>query len=254
MPGTIAELRAVQAAGAEALRARRPRALLVDLTDHALVALARKNDDLAFETLMRRYNRRLFRVARSVLRDESAAEDAVQEAYMRAFTNLERYRPTGKFGAWLTRIALNEALMLRRRTRTDTVSLDQMDEATLFGACASTAAADSSSDGVEAMNARQMLEQAIDALPAAFRTVFMLRMVEELSINETAACLSINSATVKTRLHRAQRRLRAELTRRFKHERLNVFEFDGQRCDRIVAVVFARLRGITPGAPGTHRA
>ena len=221
-----------------------------DLTDHALVELAQRHEERAFEALMRRYNRRLFRVARSVLRDESAAEDAVQEAYISAFTHLDRYQPTGKFGAWLTRIALNEALMLRRRIRTDTVSLDAMDEATLCGARSSATDPTSSTDGADALNARQLLEQAIDALPAAFRTVFVLRMVEQLSISETAACLSLNTSTVKTRLFRAQRRLRAELSRRLKREQLSVFEFDGQRCDRIVAVVFARLRnGAAPARP-----
>jgi len=226
------------------------RAPFADLTDHALVELAQRNDERAFEALMRRYNRRLFRVARSVLRDESAAEDAVQEAYIRAFTHLDRYQPTGRFGAWLTRIALNEALMLRRRMRTDTVSLDSMDEATLSNARISVTEQESATDGVDALNARQLLEQAIDALPAAFRIVFVLRMVEQLSISETAACLSLNSATVKTRLFRAQRRLRAELSRRLKREQLNVFEFDGQRCDRIVAVVFARMRNVAvPARP-----
>lgn len=244
MSEPTAELRADPADGLTSSRAPVLRLALADLSDHALVELARRNEGRAFEALMRRYNRRLFRVARSVLRDESAAEDAVQEAYIRAFTHLDRYRPTGKFGAWLTRIALNEALMLRRRMRTDTVSLDAMDEATLTGARASVADADSSSDGVDALIARQLLEQAIDALPAAFRTVFVLRMVEQLSISETAACLSLNSATVKTRLYRAQRRLRAELSRRLTREQLNVFEFDGPRCDRIVTAVFARLRSV----------
>lgn len=219
-----------------------------DLTDHALVELAQRHEERAFEALMRRYNRRLFRVARSVLRDDSAAEDAVQEAYISAFTHLDRYQPTGRFGAWLTRIALNEALMLRRRLRTDTVSLDSMDEAALSSARISIET-ESTTDVADALNARQLLEQAIDALPVTFRTVFMLRMVEQLSISETAACLSLNSATVKTRLFRAQRRLRVELSRRLTREQLNVFEFDGERCDRIVAVVFARLRNVIAARP-----
>src|SRR5689334_14367277 len=108
--------------------ARRPGAWrsLGDLTDDRLVELAREHDLNAFEALMRRHNRRLFRVARSVLRDESAAEDAVQEAYLRAFTKLASYKPTGRFSSWLTRVALNEALMMRRRERSDTVSLDDI--------------------------------------------------------------------------------------------------------------------------------
>jgi RNA polymerase sigma-70 factor, ECF subfamily len=236
-------------AGDPALRATRlsPTAL-AELPDHALIEHIRRQDERAFEALMRRYNRRLFRVARSVLRDESAAEDAVQEAYIRAFTHLDRYQPTGSFGAWLTRIALNEALMLRRRTRTDTVSLEDVDEAVLAGARGVAVEVTISSDGLEAAHARQLLEQAIDALPETFRTVFVLRVVEQLSINETAACLDLNSATVKTRLHRAQQRLRTDLSRRLHREQLSVFEFDGARCDRIVAAVFARLHGASPAA------
>jgi RNA polymerase sigma-70 factor (ECF subfamily) len=236
-------------AGDSALRLTRPsHEALAELPDHALVELVRNSEERAFEALMRRYNRRLFRVARSVLRDESAAEDAVQEAYIRAFTHLDRYQPTGSFGAWLTRIALNEALMLRRRTRNDTVSLDDVDEATLVVARGAMADTTTSSDGLEAAHARQLLEQAIDALPETFRTVFVLRVVEQLSINETAACLDLNSATVKTRLHRAHRRLRTDLSRRLNRERLSVFEFDGARCDRIVAAVIARRHGAFPAA------
>ena len=230
------------------LSARLSRSQLAQHPDHALVELVLQNEERAFETLMRRYNRRLFRVARSVLRDDSAAEDAVQEAYIRAFTHLDRYQPTGSFGAWLTRIALNEALMLRRRVRNDTVSLEDVDEATLIGARGVSLEVSVSPDGLEAAHARQLLEQAIDALPETFRTVFVLRVVEQLSISETAACLDLNSATVKTRLHRAQRRLRTDLSRRLHRERLSVFEFDGARCDRIVAEVRTRLHGSAPTA------
>ncbi|MCI0437218.1 MAG: RNA polymerase subunit sigma, partial [Gemmatimonadetes bacterium] len=135
-----------------------------------------------------------------------------------------------------------------RRKRADTISVEDVDEATLAGARADAAESPVSSDGLEAALARRLLEQAIDTLPDAFRTVFVLRVVEQLSINETAACLALNAATVKTRLHRAQRRLRADLSRRLHRERLSVFEFDGARCDRIVAAVFARLHGVAPPA------
>src|SRR5436190_8017082 len=101
---------------------------LSDVPDDRLVELARQNDKAAFEALMRRHNRRLFRVTRSVLRDSDAAEDAVQEAYLRAFMHLDSYKPTGRFSAWLTRVALNEALMMRRRDRGDTVSIDDVRE------------------------------------------------------------------------------------------------------------------------------
>ena len=223
-------------------RAYRPTATsLADVPDHRLVELARERNDGAFEALMRRYNRRLYRVARSVLRDDSAAQDAVQEAYLRAFTNLHRWQPTGSFGAWLTRIALNEALMYRRRARNE-VSLHDIAETRLQDERIDGFDAVVELDGVAARDVRRLLEHAVDGLPERFRTVFVLREVEELSIADTAACLGLNAATVKTRLHRAQLRLRADITRRLARERINLFDFDGARCDRIVSGVLARLR------------
>jgi RNA polymerase sigma-70 factor, ECF subfamily len=215
-------------------RGTEPAPALGDLPDLLLVERARGKDTRAFEALMRRYNRRLFRIARSILRDNDAADDAVQEAHIRAFTNLDRYEPTGKFGAWLARLAFNEALMIRRRSRPDTVPLDQIDASTLT----STA---SDADQLDAVQTRQLLEQAVDSLPEVFRTVFVLRVVEQLSGVETAACLGINETTVRTRLFRAQQRLRTDLARRLRAERANVFEFDNERCDRIVARVLERM-------------
>jgi RNA polymerase sigma-70 factor, ECF subfamily len=215
-------------------RGTEPAPALGDLPDLLLVERARGKDTRAFEALMRRYNRRLFRIARSILRDNDAADDAVQEAHIRAFTNLDRYEPTGKFGAWLARLAFNEALMIRRRSRPDTVPLDQIDASSLT----STA---SDADQLDAVQTRQLLEQAVDSLPEVFRTVFVLRVVEQLSGVETAACLGINETTVRTRLFRAQQRLRTDLARRLCAERANVFEFDNERCDRIVARVLERM-------------
>lgn len=221
------------------IRAATHVANLSRLDDDALVTAARRHDDGAFAVLMRRYNRRLFRVARSILRDESLAEDAVQECYVRAFTHLHQYQP-GVFGAWLTRLAINEALMLKRRAHRATVSLDDMPE--LEAGQLSSSDLLSIPDTSNATSARQLLEQAMDCLPQALRVVFMLRVVEQLSTAETAACLDIAQATVKTRLHRAQLRLRADITRRLRREHLTLFEFAGTSCDRIVAAVLARLR------------
>lgn len=211
---------------------------LAELPDDRLLELVRSNQRGAFEAIMRRYNRRLFRVARSVLRNDAAAEDAVQEAYIRAFTNIDRYKPTGNFDAWLTRIALNEALMNRRKARAE-VSLDDVDEHALIDHRAPDP--ETATDDVDAAYARRMLEHAVDTLPEHYRTVFVLRAVEQLSISDTAACLGLGAATVKTRLHRAQRRLRTELARRLNRERISIFDFDGVRCDRIVAAVLTRL-------------
>jgi RNA polymerase sigma-70 factor, ECF subfamily len=210
--------------------------------DEQLVVAAKHHDAFAFETLMRRYNRRLFRIARSVLLDDAAAEDAVQECYVRAFTNLHQYQPTGSFGAWLTRLALNEALMMKRRTKRAMLSIDDVEDR-LGDDAGEDLLALSTPDSTNAASARQLLEQAIDALPQVFRTVFILRVVEQLSTAETAASLDINEATVKSRLHRAHARLRTDISRRLRREHLTLFEFGGERCDRIVFHVLARLAG-----------
>jgi len=179
---------------------------LSDLPDDRLVELVRQKDLAAFEALMRRHNRRLFRVTRTILRDVDAAEDAVQETYLRAFTRLDSYRPEGKFGAWLTRVALNEALMMRRRNRNDTVSLDApgVDAISDEDHGPETRTAE---QYVEAAHAHALLEHAIDGLPENFRMVFVLRVVEGLDVRETAESLEINPTTVRTRLFRAQRQL-----------------------------------------------
>jgi RNA polymerase sigma-70 factor, ECF subfamily len=212
---------------------------LHDLPDDRLVERVRQRDYVAFEALMRRHNRRLFRVTRSVLRDSDAAQDAVQETYLRAFTRLDTYQPCGKFGAWITRVALNEALMIRRRTQAD-VSIDDVGEEALADDKLSSDAP-SADQFVEAAHARALLEHAIDGLPEHFRTVFMMRAVEGLDVRETAESLGINAATVRTRLFRAQRLLRGELSRRLQTESSSVFDFGAERCDLVVAVVFERL-------------
>ena len=214
---------------------------LNDLPDDRLVELARERDLNAFEALMRRHNRRLFRVTRGVLRDNAAAEDAVQETYLRAFTRLDSYRPTGKFGAWLMRVALNEALMMRRRVRGDTVSLEEIGGDGALPAESARAETPSADQYLEAAYARTLLEHAIDALPENFRMVFVLRVVEGLDVRETAECLELNPTTVRTRLFRAQRLLRGELVKRLRGESTEIFDFGADRCDRVVERVFENL-------------
>ena len=214
---------------------------LNDLPDDSLVERAREHDLAAFEALMRRHNRRLFRVARGVLRDSDDAQDAVQEAYLRAFTRLDTYEPSGKFGAWLTRVALNEALMMRRRSPADTVSLDQAGEAAVEIEEAVASEAPSADQFVEAAHARALLEHAIDALPENFRMVYLLRAVEGLDVRETSESLGINPNTVRTRLFRAQRILRGDLSRRLHTESSEVVDFGTERCDAVVAAVFEKL-------------
>jgi len=214
-----------------------------DLSDDGLVALARENNRVAFEALMRRHNRRLFRVTRSVLRDGDGAQDAVQETYLRVFTKLDTYQPSGKFGAWVTKVAFNEALMMRRRIHDDTVSFDEAGDDAVVAEEAAANDAPSADQFLEAAHARALLEHAIDTLPENFRTVFMMRAVEGMDVRETAECLGVNSTTVRTRLFRAQRLLRVELSRRLQGESSEIFDFGAERCDRVVAYVLARLPG-----------
>ncbi len=210
-------------------------------SDRELVGRARARDPLAFELIMRRHNQRLYRLARALLRDPAEAEDVVQETYLRAFARLGDFVGPDGFGAWLGRIAVNEALgRLRRRARV--VPFERPGAPVDQDALAALA---SDRPGPERLAAnaelRRLLEQAIDGLPDDFRTVFMLRAVEGLGVAETAEVLSIPPATVKTRFHRARRLLQESLGSRLDALLPSTFEFAGRRCDRIVAGVLARL-------------
>jgi RNA polymerase sigma-70 factor (ECF subfamily) len=200
-----------------------------ELPDLLLVERTRNRDNRAFETLMRRYNRRLYRIARSILNHDDVAEEAVRAAYLRAVTNLDRYEPAGKFGAWLARLAFNEALGLRRHPP-------------VTGSSSTAQAAPvAAAEGVDVTYTRQQLEDAVDALPEVFRTVLVLRVIEDLSGVEVAVCLGLNETTVRTRLYRAQQRLKADVARRLRAEAFNIFELTSERADRIVTQVFAKL-------------
>jgi RNA polymerase sigma-70 factor, ECF subfamily len=210
------------------------------LPDLLLVERARGKEIRAFETLMRRYNQRLYRISRSIVSDPETAETVVQDAYLLAFSDIERYEPTGKFGAWLARLAFNQALALRRTVRPGAIAA-----AAAAAAEASSAEGDTSGSGADghgdAPPSRQVLEQAIDSLPEVFRTVFVLRAIEGISGIETAACLGINETTVRTRLYRAQRRLRIDWTQHAPAERSELFELTSTRGDHIVSRVLGRL-------------
>src|SRR5918994_5320810 len=179
-----------------------------------LVDRARQGDALAFRAIMERHNQRLYRVARTLLRNESEAEDAVQEAYLRAFSNLATFRGDASLSTWLTRITLNECLGRKRKQR-PTVDLDTLrsthqDSAEIIRFPGTNADSDPERSAAK-REIPQLLESSIDALPEAFRIVFIMRDVEELSVEETAASLGIKPETVKTRLHRARRLLRTAL-------------------------------------------
>jgi RNA polymerase sigma-70 factor, ECF subfamily len=200
------------------------------LSDEAVVARVCGGETQAFEVLMRRYNQRVYRAARAVLRDDGEAEDVMQVAWIKAFARLRSFAGRARFSTWLTRIAINEALQHRSRRRAaDASSL----------ALAVTTSSASAEQSVLDGELRRSLEAAIDSLSEGYRTIFVLREIEGLSTAETAECLAIAEETVKTRLHRARGLLRRHLEARFGADVREGFPFGAGRCDKMVASVFA---------------
>jgi RNA polymerase sigma-70 factor, ECF subfamily len=214
----------------------------VETGEAELLAHLRAGQATAFAVLMRRNNQRLYRLARGILRDDGEAEEAVQEGYLRAFTHLDGFKGDASLATWLARIVLNEALARLRRRR-PTVAIDGMAEALAEHDTVPALAQPEPSpeQALAQREIRRAIERAVDALPPAFRSVFILRSVEQMSITETAACLGIPGETVKTRLHRANRLLRRSLTDQFGAIFDGAFPFLGMRCDRLIATVLARL-------------
>ncbi|CAJ3259894.1 RNA polymerase sigma factor [Burkholderia pseudomallei] len=212
--------------------------------DRALAARVAGGDHAAFEQLMRRYNRRLYRLARATLRDDAQAEDVLQEAYLAAFRTIGRFRGDASLSTWLSRLVLNACLTRQRRgARRDNIA-PMVNTSSIAGFERTTMDADLTSSPDHALmrtELRALLERKLDALPEAFRLVFVLRCVEELSVEETAQCLGIPEATVRSRHFRAKRLLRESLAREIDSAGRDVFSFAGERCDRIVRGVLARL-------------
>ena len=219
--------------------------------DIELVQRIASRDEGAFEMLMRRYNRKLFRVARAILKDDAEAEEALQDAYLAVYVHIGEFQGRARLSTWITRIVINQALMRSRKQRRDRVivplptALGSVQPAELaFDVPAS--GQESPESATMRAEIRHLLEAQIDRLPVAFRAVFILREVEDLSVSETAECLGIPEATVRTRLFRAKALLREALAREIDLAAANVFGFAGERCDRIVAAVRARLRELDP--------
>ena len=218
------------------------------------LSLARRiadRDERAFETVMRAHNRLLFRIARSILKDEAEAEDAVQEAYLAAYRGIGGFRGGAKLSTWLARIVMNEAYMrLRKRRRAAVVPLESAPRARgeddLHSREGTVSDDMRPESGAMRAEIRRILEQRIDALPEQFRTVFVLRDVEELSVEETAECLDLPPATVRTRAFRARALLRESLAREIDAATVDAFGFAGERCDRIVAKVLQGVRSLNP--------
>ncbi len=203
------------------------------------------HDPKAFVELMRQHNGALFRTARSIVRDDADAEDVLQESYVLAYRHLHTFRGDARLSTWLTRIVINQAsgrLRAERRHATVVVPDDaRRGEATQPDGTIDEERPESPEDAAVRGQMRRLLERKIDELPATFRTAFVLREVEELTIDEVADCLSIPSATVRTRVFRARALLRASIAGAMDVAVADVFRFDGARCDRIVARVMARV-------------
>jgi RNA polymerase sigma-70 factor, ECF subfamily len=219
---------------------------LLELSDEEAVSRILEGETALFETIMRRYNQRLYRVTRAILRNDSEAEDVIQDGYVRAYEHLDQFAGKAAFPTWLTRIAIHEALARRRRSRR-VEELEAVQKKEDFVSTLESSTPDPEAQTAQSQ-ARQFLEAAIEALPDDYRTVVVLRDVEEMNVAETAASLEVSEAVVKTRLHRAHAMLRKELYARAQGRVADLYPFLGERCDRIVKAVFARIRTTQPGS------
>ncbi len=211
-------------------------------SERELIGLARGGSGAAFGEIMRRNNRQLFRTARGIMGTDWEAEEVVQDAYVRAFRALGAFREEAALGTWLTRIVINEA-QGRLRARRETLPLSELDDKTMGDIILFPVGPPNADPERQAAigEIRIMLEGAIDALPAPFREVFILRQVEGLSVKETAHALSIEPETVKTRLYRARTRLRRALQHELAPALKDPFPFEGERCRQLRLTVLQRL-------------
>jgi RNA polymerase sigma-70 factor (ECF subfamily) len=217
------------------------------LPDAEIAKRIAAGDEDAFHFLMRRHNQTLYRVARSILKDDAEAEDAVQEAYLLAYRAMDRFRGDAKLSTWLVRIVVNEAIARsRKRSRAEVIRLDGEAESGIEAveATMNDIPSEQPEQGVLRAETRRLLEKKIDELPDAFRAVFVLRALEEMTVEEAAAALGIPEATVRTRFFRARGLLRESLAREVDFAFEDAFAFDGARCDRIVAGALARLKDL----------
>ena len=211
------------------------------LSDEEVVARVLAGETAMFEIVMRRHNQLLYRVARSILRNDTEAEDVMQDAYVRAYEHLDQYAGKAKFSTWLTRIAVHEALARQRRgnryQELEPMSEPEGDPMDRFASLALNPEQQASNSQV-----RRLLEEAVERLPDAYRTIFVLRDVEEMSTADAADVLEITEENVKVRLHRARALLRKSLFARAGMERKEAFNFHAVRCDRVVKNVFERIQ------------
>jgi len=221
-------------------------AIISSLTDDEVVDRVRRGETALFEILMRRHNQRVYRVARAVIKDEAEAEDVMQQAYINAFVHLNQFEQRSEFSTWLTRITVYEALARRRKLRPE--ELLPSADAGAAGDIMETLIAPEADPERQAYAAElgRVLESAVDALPEAYRSVFMLREIEGLSTTETAQGLELGEEAVKTRLHRARAMVRRTITDRLGAAGRQAFQFHAVRCDRVVSAVLTEIRQRNP--------
>jgi RNA polymerase sigma-70 factor (ECF subfamily) len=208
------------------------------LSDEEVVRRVLDGETALFEIIMRRYNQRLYRIARGILRDDGEAEDVMQDAYVRAYTHLRQFAGRAQFSTWLSRIAIHEALARsKRRQRTDQLGTDAWDGEDMNLLATSL----NPEEQTSASELRSALEEAILAIPEQYRLVLMLRDVEQMSTAEAATALDLTEENVKVRLHRARALVRKELFARAGSEAQSAFGFMGARCDRVVARVLETI-------------
>jgi RNA polymerase sigma-70 factor (ECF subfamily) len=215
-------------------------------TDAELVARARARDEAAIRAIMQANNRRLYRIARGILRNDGEAEDVVQETYVRAFTHLQDFRGDSSLATWLARIAMNEALGRLRRAR-PSVDFSTLAPGVLEAQIIQFPLSSASEDPERSMAQREIqvvVEHAIDELPDGFRLVFITRVIEGMNVEETAEILGLKPETVKTRLHRARAMLRENVEKKIGPVVMEAFPFAGKRCERLTDAVLQRL-GLT---------
>jgi len=212
-------------------------------TDEEVVDRVLAGETALYEIIMRRYNQRLYRVARSIVRDDAEAEDVMQDAYVRAYQHLDQFSHLAPFSTWLTRIAVNEALArARRSSRIEQLDLAEENAGSAMNVIESSPDPEQSTSTAELGH---LLEDALMSLPEQFRSVLMLRDVEELSTSETADALGLTEQNVKVRLHRARALVRGWLFTRVGANARDAFPFMGVRCDRVVANVFRALKALS---------
>jgi RNA polymerase sigma-70 factor, ECF subfamily len=215
------------------------------LSDEEVVRRVQAGDAPLFEVLMRRYNPRLYRVARAILRDDAEAEDVMQHAYVEGYLHIGQFAGRSSFSTWLTKIAVYEALARIRRRGKERLSDPFPDSAEDTMSTLKSPQPDPEQQALQG-EVRVLLEAAIDALPVAYRSVFVLREVEGMGTADTAACLDVSGEVVKTRLHRARAMLRQDLLERAGVAASTAFSFHLSRCDRVVAAVFEQLKVVQP--------